>query len=122
LSEEQANAIAVYYENCFNEEILSDATRAVGSKKANALGIFDLAGNVCEWVIPQDSARVARGGHFMSDRDELGVGRHLEDSDKWNMSYPNEPKSIWWFVDAKWLGFRVVCDATSVYNKVSGGG
>ena len=81
--------------------------------------IFEMAGYVCEWVIPEDSARVARGGHFMSDRDELGIGRHIEDPDKWNMSYPNEPKSIWWFVDAKWLGFRVVCEASSVINQIS---
>ena len=38
LTEDQANAIAVYYENCFNEEILNDATRSVRTRQANSLG------------------------------------------------------------------------------------
>ena len=40
---------------------------------------------------------------------DLAVGREVETED-WNMNYPNEPKSIWWFVDAGWAGMRVVRD------------
>jgi formylglycine-generating enzyme required for sulfatase activity len=81
--------------------------------KADSLGLFDMAGNVCEWTAGKEDAkeRVARGGHFQSSLEELGLaGRHVEDMDVWNMNYPNEPKSIWWFVDARWVGFRLVCD------------
>ena len=77
-----------------------------------------MAGKGCEGVMSDDSIHVARGGHFLSDLNELGVGRHIEDHEKWNMNYPNEPKSIWWFVDAKWVGFRVVCDPASLKKEI----
>ena len=111
LTEAAAQATAIYFDNSFNEEILDDATREIGSKKSNSLGLYDMAGNVCEWVMTAEPERVARGGHFVSERTELGSGRHVEDVDAWNLNYPNEPKSIWWYVDAKWVGLRVVCDA-----------
>ena len=117
LTEAQAQATAIYRQNSFNEEILDDATRRIGSKQPNSLGLYDMAGNVCEWVMTKGPQRVARGGHFVSERTELGRGRHLEDVDAWNLNYPNEPKSIWWYVDAKWVGFRVVCDTAAVQSK-----
>lgn len=103
------DAVAVYAGNS-EDEITGDwMSRPVGSKRPNELGIYDLAGNVCEWVLtPEDEEeRVARGGHFESPADAVGAGRHTEHAD-WNRNYPNEPKSIWWFVDARWVGFRVV--------------
>ena len=111
MTETRAQAIAIYFNNSFNEDLLDDATRAVGSKEPNSLGLYDMAGNVCEWIMTPGQERIARGGHFLSKCDELGRGRHIEDIDNWNMNYPNEPKSIWWYVDARWVGFRVVCNA-----------
>ena len=46
-------------------------------------------------------------------REELGIGRHIENQDDWNRDYPNEPKSIWWFVNARWVGLRVVREVSS---------
>jgi len=87
-------------------------TLPVGSKKPDRLGLFDMAGNAAEWVTDTGSDRVIRGGHYESKLDQLGgVGREIENDDDWNMNYPGDPKSIWWFVDAKWVGFRVVCDS-----------
>jgi len=106
-ADEEAQRHSVYTENSWDDDIEDWATKPVGSTEPNALGIYDLAGNVCEWVTETGEQRVARGGHFDSDREELGVGRHIEVPD-WNRDYPNEPKSIWWFVNARWVGFRVV--------------
>jgi formylglycine-generating enzyme required for sulfatase activity/polyisoprenoid-binding protein YceI len=112
-SEEDAKAIAVFYDNSWDDSIGDWATKKVGSMKANSLGLHDMAGNVCEWVTETNGERVARGGHFDGELKELGVGRHIEDPDDWNRDYPNEPKSIWWFVNARWVGFRLVSDVSS---------
>jgi formylglycine-generating enzyme required for sulfatase activity len=112
-SADDAKHQAVFFDNSFDSRIGDFATKPVGSKESNRLGIHDMAGNVCEWVTETGEDRVARGGHFDGKRELLGVGRHLEDPDEWNRDYPNEPKSIWWFVNARWVGFRVVCEASS---------
>ena len=112
-SEEDADRLTVYTDNSWDDDVDDWATRPVESTQPDKLNIYDLAGNVCEWVIDTGDERVVRGGHFDSDREELGVGRQLETAD-WNRDYPNEPKSIWWFVNARWVGFRVVCDAAEV--------
>ena len=106
---EEADRIAVYADNSFDEEIETWATRKIETTEPNSLGIHDLAGNVCEWVTDTGDERVARGGHYDGPLEELGVGRHVETPD-WNRDYPNEPKSVWWFVNAPWVGFRVVAE------------
>ena len=112
-SDEDANRVAVYTDNSWDDDIDDWATRPVESTQPDKLGIYDMVGNVCEWVTGTGDERVARGGHFDSEREELGVGRHVETAD-WNRDYPNEPKSIWWFVNARWVGFRIVRDAGEV--------
>ena len=50
------------------------------------------------------------------------MGRYVEDQAEWNRDYPNEPKSIWWYVNARWVGFRVVCEAdAAVLDAVASG-
>ena len=75
------------------------------------MGLFDVMGNIAEWVTDTGEVRVVRGGHFESPLEELGAaGRMVEDPDKWNPDYPSCPKSPWWFRDAVWVGFRLVCE------------
>ncbi len=110
-SMEDADLIATYDENAWDDSIGDWATTQIGKREPNTLGIHDMAGNVAEWVTDTGDERVVRGGHFESPLDELGVGRLVEDMDEWNRDYPNEPKSQWWYVNARWVGLRVVCDA-----------
>lgn len=111
ITPEAADEVGVYIDNAWDDAIGDWATKPVGSTKPNALGIYDMAGNVAEWVTETGEENVALGGHFDAPLVELGIGRYVEDQTEWNRDYPNEPKSIWWYVNARWVGFRVVCDA-----------
>jgi formylglycine-generating enzyme required for sulfatase activity len=114
LSVDEAERAATYKENAWDDSIGDWATTKVGRREPDALGVYDLAGNVAEWVTDTGDDRVVRGGHFESPLSELGLGRAAEDMDAWNRDYPNEPKSPWWYVNARWVGFRVVCETAPV--------
>lgn len=110
LSAGDVDRFATYKENAWNDSIGDWATTKIDQREPNALGIHDMAGNVAEWVTGTGAEHVVRGGHFESPLSELGIGRAVEDMDTWNRDYPNEPKSQWWYVNARWVGFRVVCE------------
>ena len=111
LSAADAERLAVFEVNSFDDENGDYQTRRVGSMDPDHLGLYDLSGNVAEWVSETGDVHVVRGGHFRSPLEELGArGWLVEDQAIWNMNYPNEPKNRCWYVDAKWVGFRLVCE------------
>ena len=98
------NGVATDDEGFDQERAMPVATLA-----PNKLGIHDMLGNAAEWV--DGDEHVVRGGHFKLSSDELtGDHREVEDQDIWNKDYPQEPKSKWWYVNADYVGFRVVCE------------
>lgn len=108
----QLEKIAWFEANTFDDDTLSNRAMPVASKAPNRLGIHDMLGNVCEWVSGDETRKVARGGSFITTADALKPEHEdVEDQSVWNKNYPNEPKSLWWYVDADNVGFRVVCDA-----------
>ncbi len=81
----------------------------VGTLEPNEMGINDMLGNAAEWVA--DDQPVVRGGHFKLSAEELTGSHHeAEDQKVWNKDYPQGGDSKWWYVNADYVGFRIVCE------------
>lgn len=100
----------------------------VEEKKPNALGLFDMLGNLSEWTLdrydvagyqklpskdplsPPGSKypRVVRGGSYLDEAKELRCSNRIPSHPNWNQRDPQIPKSKWWLTDGMSVGFRVV--------------
>lgn len=85
-------------------------THEIGKKKADALGLFDLWGNVGEWCVNEESKGVVMGPTFRDGTTALACTTLKPYTPDWNTSDPQFPKSKWWLADADFVGFRVICD------------
>ena len=112
---------AWYFDNSFEKY------HATGQKKPNAWGLFDMLGNVSEWMLDQYSAnpiaiiqseewtkpkgkygRTVRGGAYDDDAESCSCTYRLRSNPKWQARDPQIPKSIWWNPDSPFVGFRLV--------------
>lgn len=90
-------------------------TAEVGSKKPNALGIYDMFGHACEWVTGTGLDKVVVGGHFHMPAKEISEDwQAVEDVEAWNTLHPQTPKGRFWISDFHYTGIRLICEPASV--------
>jgi len=92
-------------------------TQEPSAVKANPWGVKNMSGNVAEFcsdTYEETAEHVIRGGSF---RDGAGgvrsAARDRTRTDEWLKTDPQMPKSIWWYSDCFYVGFRVVMDYKS---------
>jgi sulfatase modifying factor 1 len=114
-------------------------TQEVAKTKPNAWGLYDMLGNVHEWVYDFYSptaykeaainnpavnpkgpktgrVHVARGGDYSSSKEQLRCAARAFEQDWWRSGDPQIPKSKWWLPEMDFIGFRVAQSVDTATN------
>ena len=99
---EELDSLSWFWDNAF------DKAHPVASKKPNAYGLYDMLGNVLEWVTAYDGEPITRGGSWKDKTGNVQLLSRAMQAPSWNVTDPQIPKSQWWLSDGSFVGFRIV--------------
>ena len=100
---EDLGKIAWHWDNA------EDKTHPCAKKAANAWGFYDLLGNAGEWCSSKDGP-VLCGGTYDDKAKDVTCDATKKQTEDWNSTDPQDPKSSWWLSDGTFVGFRIVCE------------
>lgn len=92
------------------EENAEYTTHEVGTRPADANGLFDLWGNVSEYATTPEGDFVVVGGSFIDPVAGVDLDYRIPFTPDWNADDPQIPKSPWWLASNDWVGVRLVCE------------
>jgi formylglycine-generating enzyme required for sulfatase activity len=122
---EKLGDYAWYFDNS------NDKYHKVGLKKPNPWGLYDIHGNVSEWVLDKyvpdfyqqfagktaanpwarattEYPRVVRGGSWDDEAERCRSAARRGSNKDWKMQDPQIPQSIWYLTDGNFVGCRVI--------------
>ncbi len=93
-------------------------TQEVAQKKPNALGLYDMFGNLWEYCLgpyhsTEPKVSVSRGGGWSTQASVMSARARLRFDADWVLEDPNVPPGVWWVPDGGHLGLRVLRMGTS---------